>query len=125
MKNMKKLVFMIGLILITIGSISAQKTENKVVCFKSDMDCSMCEKALAEHLKFEKGVKDLKVDHGSNTIYIEYKDGKNTDENIAKAIEKKGYKAEKISKADYDKVLKETKEKGHVHEAEVHRVRNN
>ena len=122
---MKKLAFILGLILITIGSISAQKVENKVVCFKSDMDCSMCEKALAEHLKFEKGVKDLKVDHGSNTIYIEYKEGKNSDENFAKAIEKKGYKAEKISKADYDQVLKETQEKGHIHEADVHRVRKN
>jgi copper chaperone CopZ len=122
---MKKLALMIGLILISIGIVSAQKAENKVVCFKSDMDCSGCEKTLTEHLKFEKGVKDLKVDHGSNTIYIEYKDGKNTDENIAKSIEKKGYKAEKISKADYDKVLKETQEKGHVHEADVHRVRNN
>jgi copper chaperone CopZ len=122
---MKKLALMIGLILISIGIVSAQKAENKVVCFKSDMDCSGCEKTLTEHLKFEKGVKDLKVDHGSNTIYIEYKDGKNTDENIAKSIEKKGYKAEKISKADYDKVLKETQEKGHVHEADVHRVRSN
>lgn len=122
---MKKLAFILGLILITIGNISAQKAENKVVCFKSDMDCSMCEKALTEHLKFEKGVKDLKVDHGSNTIYIEYKEGKNSDENFAKAIEKKGYKAEKISKADYDQVLKETQEKGHIHEADVHKVRKN
>jgi copper chaperone CopZ len=89
------------------------------------MDCSGCEKTLTEHLKFEKGVKDLKVDHGSNTINIEYKECKNTDENIAKSIEKKGYKAEKISKADYDKVMKETEEKGHVHESDVHRVRNN
>jgi len=122
---MKKLAFIIGLILITIGSISAQKSENKVVCFKSDMDCSGCEKTLTEHLKFEKGVKDLKVDHGSNTIYIEYKEGKNTDDGIAKSIEKKGYLAEKISKEDYEKLLKETHDKGHVHEAEVHRVRNN
>lgn len=122
---MKKLAMMIGLILISIGIVSAQKAENKVVCFKSDMDCSGCEKTLMEHLKFEKGVKDLKVDHGSNTIFIEYKEGKNSDENFTKAIEKKGYKAEKISKADYDKVLKKTHEKGHVHEADVHRVRNN
>lgn len=122
---MKRFVLMIGLILISLGIVSAQKAENKVVCFKSDMDCSGCEKTLTEHLKFEKGVKDLKVDHGSNTIYIEYKEGKNSEENFTKAIEKKGYKAEKISKADYDKVLKETHEKGHVHEADVHRVRNN
>ncbi|HCE57381.1 MAG TPA: heavy metal-binding protein [Prolixibacteraceae bacterium] len=122
---MKKLTFIIGLILLTFGNLSAQKTENKVVCFKSDMDCANCEKTITEHLKFEKGVKDLKIDHSSNTIYIEYKAGKNTDEGFAKAIEKKGYKAEKISKADYDKVLKETAEKGHGHEAEVHKVRNN
>lgn len=120
---MKKLAFIMGIFLITMGSLSAQKTENKVVCFKSDMDCANCEKTITEHLKFEKGVKDLKVDHVSNTILIEYKDGKNTDDGFAKAIEKKGYKAEKISKADYEKVLKETAEKGHVHEAEIHKVR--
>ena len=110
---MKNLVFIMGLILFTIGSLSAQKTENKVVCYKSSMDCADCEKTLTEHLKFEKGVKDLKVDHVSNTILIEYKDGKNTDDGFTKAIEKKGYKAEKISKEEYNKVLKETAEKGH------------
>jgi len=120
---MKKLTFIMGLILITIGGLSAQKVENKVVCFKSNMDCANCEKTLTENLKFEKGVKDLKVDHVSNTILIEYKDGKNTDDGFAKAIEKKGYKAEKISKPEYDKVLKETAEKGHVHEAEIHQIR--
>ena len=122
---MKKLAFIVGLILITIGNLSAQKTENKVVCFKSNMDCANCEKTLTEHLKFEKGVKDLKVDHSANTIFIEYKDGKNNDEGFAKAIEKKGYKAEKISKAEYEKIMKETAEKGHLHESEVHKVRNN
>lgn len=120
---MKKLVCIFGLIVITIGNLVAQKVESKVVCFKSDMDCANCEKTITEHLKFEKGVKDLKVDHSSNTIYIEYKNGKNTDDGFAKAIEKKGYKAEKISKADYDKILKEKEEKEHVHESEVHKVR--
>jgi len=120
---MKKSVLLFILILgVTFVSV-AQKMENKVVCFKSNMDCANCEKTLTEHLKFEKGVKDLKVDHVSNTVLVEYKPDKNTDEGLAKAIEKKGYKAEKISKADYDKVLKETAEKGHVHEAEIHQIR--
>jgi cation transport ATPase len=117
---MKKLTFIMGLILIAIGSVLAQKVENKVVCFKSSMDCAACEETLTENLKFEKGVKDLKVDHISNTIMIEYKDGKNTDEGFAKVIEKKGYLAKKISKEEYDKVLKETVEKGQVNEAEIH-----
>ena len=112
---MKKLTFIMGIILITIGSLSAQKTENKVVCFKSSMDCADCEKTLTENLKFEKGVKDLKIDHVSNTILVEYKEGKNTDDGLARAIEKKGYIAEKISKEEYNKILKETAEKGLVH----------
>ena len=122
---MKKLTFIMGLILIAIGSVLAQKVENKVVCFKSSMDCASCEKTLTENLKFEKGVKDLKIDHVSNTILIEYKDGKNTDEGFAKVIENKGYLAKKISKEEYDKVLKETVGKGQVNEAEVNKVRNN
>lgn len=120
---MKKLTIIMGLILITIGSLSAQKAENKVVCFKSSMDCADCENTLTENLKFEKGVKDLKIDHVSNTILVEYKEGKNTDDGFAKAIEKKGYTAEKISKEEYDKILKETAEKGHIHEVEIQKVR--
>jgi len=111
---MKNLVVLLVLVLGVTFVTVAQKTENKVVCYKSSMDCANCEKTLTEHLKFEKGVKDLKVDHVSNTILIEYKDGKNTCDGFAKAIEKKGYKAEKISKEEYNKVLKETAEKGHL-----------
>lgn len=120
---MKKLVILLVLAAVVSINVAAQKAENKEVCFKSNMDCANCEKTLTENLKFEKGVKDLKVDHTSNTIYVVYKDGKNSDEGLAKAIEKKGYLAEKISKTEYDKVLKETAEKGHVHESEVHQIR--
>lgn len=122
MKNLAViLVFLLG---ITLSSV-AQKTENKVVCFKSDMDCANCEKTLTDNLKFEKGVKDLKVDHASNTIYVEYKEGKNSDDGIAKAIEKKGYKAEKITPEQYKEIVEHTKEEGHQHGAEEHKVRKN
>jgi len=122
---MKKLVLMTVVLLIGIVSnpLYAQKEGNKVVCFKSNMDCSHCEKTLSEYLKFEKGVKNLKVDHVSNTIRVEYKDGKNTDEALAKAVEKKGYKAEKISTEAYDKIVAHAKEAGHEHEHEQHKER--
>src|SRR5690606_7621632 len=113
------LVFFLGVILVSV----AQKSENKVVCFKSSMDCENCEKTLTENLKFEKGVKDLKVDHVSNTIYIEYKEGKNNDEGLSRAIEKKGYKAEKITPAQYKEILKQTKEGEHNHETEIHTIK--
>ncbi|WP_372933365.1 heavy-metal-associated domain-containing protein [Mariniphaga sediminis] len=93
----------------------AQKKDMAVACFKSSMDCANCESTLTEYLKFEKGVKDLKVDHASNTILIEYKANKNTEKDLAKAIEKKGYKAEKISKAKYDEIVTASKKQGQGH----------
>ncbi len=91
----------------------AQEKENKVVCFKSSMDCENCQTTLTEYLKFEKGVKDLKVDLTSNTVMIEYKEGKNSDEKLAKAIEKKGYVAKKITTEEYKNMMGETKTEGH------------
>jgi copper chaperone CopZ len=75
------------------------------------MHCAECQKTLTEHLKFEKGVKDLSLDFVSNTIMIVYKDGKNTDEGFAKSIEKKGYVAEKITTEEYTTLLEKTKQK--------------
>jgi periplasmic mercuric ion binding protein len=115
----------IFLILILGGyssEISAQKKGRAVVCFQSDMDCADCEKNLHEYLRFEKGIKDLKVDHASNTIFIEYVEKKNDDKGFAAAIEKKGFKAEKISKEKYDELVAIAKEH-HEHSQEVHRER--
>ncbi|SHE36974.1 Heavy-metal-associated domain-containing protein [Mariniphaga anaerophila] len=122
---MKKLG-LVFLVLILAGSFSetaAQKKGRAVVCFQSDMDCTNCEQTLYEYLKFEKGVKDLKVDHASNTIFIEYAEKKNDDKSIAQAIEKKGYKAQKITKKEYDELVEHSKEHGHEHGHEVHRER--
>ena len=113
----------IFLILILGGftsEISAQKKGRAVVCFQSDMDCADCEKTLYEYLKFEKGIKDLKVDHASNTIFIEYVEKKNDDKGLAVAIEKKGYKAEKISQEKYENLVESSKE-NHQHVDEVHK----
>ena len=87
------------------------------------MDCANCEKTVTEYMKFEKGVKDLRVDHATNTIAIEYKDGKNTEEKLAAAIKKKGYKAEKITKEEYEKLVAHVKEHGHDHSSEEHKER--
>jgi len=123
---MKKLIYVL-MVAMFLGFISnqtsAQKKGNEIVCFKSNMDCDHCEKTITEYVKFEKGVKDLKVDHVSNTIKIEYKKGKNTPEGFAKAIEKKGYTAEKITLEQYEKIIAESSEKTHEHGVEVHKER--
>lgn len=123
MKNLIYLLMVTMVISFSTSETLAQKKVAKTVCFKSDMDCADCEKKIYEYLKFEKGVKNIKVDHASNTILVQYKEGKNTDEKIAKAVEKKGYQAEKITKDQYDKIVAEIKVHGHEHKHEEHKDR--
>ena len=123
---MKKLIYILMLaafVGFTATDAQAQKKGSKVVCFKSDMDCGNCEKTIREYVKFEKGVKDLQIDHASNTIAIEYKEGKTSDEKLAEAIKKKGYKAEIISKEEYENLVAHVKEHGHEHSTEEHKER--
>ncbi len=124
--KMKKVIFVMMMAMLfgfTSNQVFAQKKGNEVVCYKSNMDCANCEKTITEYLKFEKGVKNLKVDHVSNTILVEYKKGKNTEDGFAKAIQKKGYKADKITTEQYKKIITESTEHVHEHGVEVHRER--
>jgi copper chaperone CopZ len=89
----------------------AQKKITKVVCFKSSMDCAGCENTITEYVKFEKGVKEIKADYVTNTVKIVYLQEKNTDENLAGSIRKKGYKAEKITEEEYLKLIGATEKK--------------
>lgn len=84
----------------------AQKAKSDTVCFKSNMHCASCEKTVFENLRFEKGVKDLKVDHVSNTIRVVYAPGKNSSESLAGAVEKLGYEATEISADEYGTLVK-------------------
>lgn len=117
---MKKLG--IVLLILILGGFSsevlAQKKGRAVACFQSNMDCANCEQTLHEYLKFEKGVKDLKVDYVSNTIFIEYQENKNDEKGFALAIEKKGYKAEKIDQNKYNELIKQAKTHGDEHNPE-------
>jgi periplasmic mercuric ion binding protein len=123
---MKQIVFLILIVLAGsfTSQLSAQKKGRAVVCFESDMECVDCETTLIEYLRFEKGVKDLKIDHASNTILVEFDEKKNNEQGLAKAVEKKGYKADKISRERYDELLSEKLKHGHQHNGEVHRERN-
>lgn len=123
MKNLIYVLMVAMIIGITTGNTFAQKKGNEVVCYKSNMDCVDCEKTITEYLKFEKGVKDLKVDHVSNTIVVEYKSGKNTKEGFAKAIEKKGYTAESITTEEYKKIVAQSATTGLDHNQEEHKER--
>ncbi len=101
-KTIQFIVLSLVLMVFVVETKAQQtKTDLVTVCFKSSMDCHECEQTLTNYLKFEKGVKDLKVDLKSNTIKVVYKAGKNTPENLAKGIKKKGYEADKITEQEY------------------------
>lgn len=113
---MKKLIqfFLFSLILVVFTTeMKAQdpKTDLKTVCYKSSMDCHNCELTLTNYLKFEKGVKDLKVDLKSNTIKLVYKSTKTTPENLAKGIKKQGYEAQPITEEQYKILTAEASKK--------------
>jgi periplasmic mercuric ion binding protein len=122
---MKQIIFLLLIILggSFVNPVCAQKKGRAVVCFQSDMDCIECEKILFEYLKFEKGVKDLQIDHVSNTILIEFLEKRNDAEGLSGAVEKKGFKAEEIDREKYDKLKKMVKNEAHDHAGEVHRKR--
>lgn len=71
------------------------KKELKTVTFKSNLHCANCAKKVQENIAFEKGVKDLKVSVENQTIVVTYDATKTSEEKLAAAIKKLGYKAEK------------------------------
>lgn len=78
------------------------KKEMTALYLTTEMDCKSCEQKITDMLKFEKGVRDLKCDYQKQTIYVLYKAGSNSTENILKALDKIGYKAQEITKEAYD-----------------------
>ena len=113
MKKTIQLILLCFVAVVFTAQVKAQESKNglETVCFQSNMDCHDCESKLHNYLKFEKGVKDLKVDLKSNTIKVVYKSGKNTPENVAKGIKKQGYEANPITGEQYEKLIEEAAKK--------------
>jgi len=107
MKYFVRLIMSGFVLLLFISATEAQNKESELttVYIKANMDCMDCELTLTNYLKFEKGLKSLKVDLVSNTIKVVYKSGKNTPENIAEGIKKNGYEAILISEDEYKKLF--------------------
>lgn len=72
------------------------KKELKEVTFSVKMHCESCVKKISENIAFEKGVKDLEVSLEKQTVWIKYDASRTSEEALKSAIEKLGYKAEKI-----------------------------
>ena len=72
------------------------RKKTRTVTFNTSIHCKNCVNKLNDNLAFEKGVKDLKISLDSKQVTITYDPSKTDEETLAKAIEKLGYKAEKV-----------------------------
>jgi len=77
------------------GMAQNSKEVKEVVC-KVNMHCMSCKNKIEKNITFEKGVKGFSADLATNTVKVKYRADKTTDETIAEAIKKLGYKVEII-----------------------------
>lgn len=75
-------------------SIQQAKKDIRTVVFATNMSCGNCVKKIKENLSFAKGVKDLDVSLEKQQITVTYDAAKTSEAELAKIINKLGYKAE-------------------------------
>lgn len=96
---MKKfLTLLLALMTITLSTASAQNNKKKTsntseVTFTTSIECKNCVKKVEANLPFEAGIKDMKIDLPTKTVWIKYDPTKTDVNKLAKAIKKLGYEA--------------------------------
>ncbi len=83
---------MLGL---SVGTLEARPKEHKKpkesVTFLVSMSCGRCQQRIEEHLAFEKGVTNVRVDLPQKTVHIEYQPDKTSPDKLRNSIKKLGY----------------------------------
>ena len=75
-----------------------KKKENNLetIEIQTSAVCGDCKERLEHDLAFEKGVKFVELNDETKVLTIKYKKGKNTKENLKKAVTKVGYDADEM-----------------------------
>ena len=89
---------LIDFMLFCIPASLIQKTQKDIrtVVFATNMRCGNCVKKVEENLSFAKGVKALDVSLEKQQITVTYDAAKTSVEELAKIVNKLGYKAEVV-----------------------------
>lgn len=91
---MKTMNFILALVIVMLTNVGVNaekkevKSKTKTVVYKADLHCESCKAKVEKNIPYEKGVKDLKVDMKAQTVTVTFREDKNTQEKIQKAIEK-------------------------------------
>ncbi len=97
-----RLIISAMIIMFAVIGLQAQdknKKKNKdleTVEIQTSAVCGMCKEKLEHDMAFEKGVKFVELDDETKVLTIKYKKGKNTKENLKKAVTKVGYDADEM-----------------------------
>lgn len=100
MRKMKRIIS-IALLLLLLGFARngmAQNADskNETVEIKTSAICDMCKERLEKNIAFEKGVKSVELNSETKVLTITYRKGKNSKEELKKAITKLGYDADDL-----------------------------
>ena len=93
MKTLTTMVISLLMIASFTPESQAQKRGDKTVVIEANMTCGQCKAKIEKDIAFERGVRAVEANHETKLVTIHYRENRNSDENLVKAIEKLGYKA--------------------------------
>lgn len=104
MKNLLKIlavaVFALSACVMNAQNRKEKKAREAEVTFAVSIDCEGCKAKLEANLPFVKGVKDLKVDLDTRTVWFRYQPSRTDVATLEKEIEKLGYEAEELKETE-------------------------
>ncbi len=95
----KSILLLTGLLMLLVSFPVMAKDKSKkteTVSIKTSAICSQCKDRLEKNIAFEKGVKAVNLDLETKELTVTYKKGKNSKENLKKAVSKIGYDADEL-----------------------------
>jgi len=98
MKTKITTLFMAILLMAGMSSFAQSEKESKfeTITIKTSAVCEQCKDRLEHDMAFEKGVKSVVLDLETKELTVTFKRGKNTRENLKKAVTKIGYDADDL-----------------------------
>jgi|LakMenE01Jun11ns_1017448.scaffolds.fasta_scaffold9859924_2 cation transport ATPase len=82
------------LFLLVLAGLQASAGGRDTVVIKTSAHCEFCERDIVQHLKKQKGVRDVQMAHGSNEVKIIYNASKVSADSLRGTLNGLGYDAD-------------------------------
>ena len=92
---MKK-TLLLSAMMLTAAVGLAKDIKTAIFTTNPEMHCESCENKIKGNLRFEKGIKSIKIDLKSKTVTIQYDADKTNVQNIIKGFKKIKYEAKEV-----------------------------